>query len=74
MNVTQPLTRDQGRDRRIDAVDGDVEVGDADAPAHVHPLADGSVHEGDPADQEQKHAEIERETGRPGPGSVATGT
>ncbi len=68
MKVTQPLTVIDVRDPRVDAVDGDVEVGDPEAPADVDPLADGAVHQGDAADQEYEHPEVEGEAGRLGPG------
>ena len=44
-----------------------------DAPADVYPRADGSVHQGDPADQEQEHAQVEGEAGRLGPGAAPSG-
>ena len=73
MNVTQPLTL-----IRVE-MPGSMPLRETwksampTLPLHVHPGADGPVHEGDPADQEQQHAQVEGEAGRPGPRTCRLG-
>ena len=73
MKVTQPLTLIRVGHPGSVPLKETWKLAMPDAAAHVHPGADRPVHQGDPADQEQEHAEVEGEAGGLGLAAAATG-